>query len=160
MPDDSKDMAAKKKRSRKTTKTPTTLSVCNDCGAKCCHDLVMPIYKPRTPGDVDELKWELQYDTVRVFIRKHRWYRLIAGRCMYLDGDDRCTIYARRPRRCREMKPPECENFGDFFDVMIATPAELDAYLTGAKRRRPPRRARGGENDDKTRAIRAGACNG
>jgi len=135
MPDELEDMGTKKKQPRKRTRIPTALSACENCGAKCCHDLVMPIHKPRTDQDIDELKWELQYDTVRVFIRSHRWYRIIAARCMYLDADDRCTIYDRRPRRCREMKPPECENFGDFFDVMIATPAELDAYLAAGKRR-------------------------
>ena len=60
---------------------PTTLGECQDCPALCCHDLVVPIDKPRTADDIEELKWELQYDTIRVFVRSHRWYRLIAGRC-------------------------------------------------------------------------------
>jgi len=120
----------------KGSKLPaTTLSACNDCGAKCCHDLVMPIDKPKTPDDVSELKWELQYHTVDVFVRSHRWYRLVKGRCIYLDEDDRCTIYDRRPKRCREMKPPNCEHFGEFYDTMITTPEELDAYLEKRSRR-------------------------
>ena len=121
----------------------TTLPACQDCGAKCCHDLVMPIEKPKTDDDISELKWELQYDTVRVFIRSHRWYRLIQGRCIYLDANNRCTIYERRPRRCREMKPPDCEHFGEFWDVMITTPEELDEYFRlERERRRQQRRKR------------------
>ena len=113
----------------------TTLSECRDCPALCCHDLVVPIDKPRTEDDIEELKWELQYDTIRVFIRSHRWYRMIAGRCMYLDSSNRCTIYERRPKRCREMKPPHCERFGEFYETIITTPKELDEHLARTRRR-------------------------
>jgi len=114
----------------------TTLAVCHDCGAKCCHDLVQPIDMPQTPDEVEELKWDLRYDTIRAFIRSHRWYRIVSGRCQYLDDNDRCTIYARRPRRCREMKPIDCEQTGRFWDTMIATPEELDAYMAERERAR------------------------
>ncbi len=89
----------------------------------------MHITKPRTRDDIDELKWELQYDTVRVFIRNYRWHRIIQGRCMYLDEHNFCTIYDRRPKRCREHNPPDCEHYGEFYDVMISTPEELDEHL-------------------------------
>lgn len=95
----------------------------------------MPIDKPKTADDVEELKWELQYDTISVFIRSHRWYRMIKGRCMYLDRNNRCKIYDRRPQRCRQMKPPECEHFGEFYQVLLTTPEQLDAYLAERKRR-------------------------
>ena len=115
--------------------TPTTLSECEDCPALCCHDLVEPMDKPKTADDIFELKWELQYDTINVFVRSHRWYRIIAGRCMYLDRSNRCRIYERRPKRCRDMKPPECERFGEFYDVMITSPEELDEHLAKTRRR-------------------------
>lgn len=124
--------SAPKRRSRRTK---CTLDVCDDCPALCCHDLVMPIEKPKTEEDVSELKWELQYDTIRVFIRSHRWYRIIKGRCMYLDESNLCRIYATRPKRCREHNPPQCERFGDFYEAMISTPQELEAYLARRKRR-------------------------
>lgn len=116
-------------RKRKTGPRQRMLDACNGCPAKCCHDLVMHITKPRTRDDIDELKWELQYDTVRVFIVNYRWHRIIAGRCMYLDEDNFCTIYDRRPKRCREHNPPDCEHYGEFYDVMISTPEELDEHL-------------------------------
>ena len=113
-----------------------TLPECEGCPALCCHDLVMPIEKPKTRDDIDELKWKLQYDTVRVFIRNYRWYLLIKGRCIYLDKDNFCTIYDRRPKRCREHKPPDCERYGPFYDVMISTPEELEEYLNGHRKRK------------------------
>jgi Fe-S-cluster containining protein len=134
-----KKTSLRKKARRRTAAerkaVPTTLNECRDCPALCCHDLVEPIDKPKTAEEVSELKWELQYDTIRVFIRSHRWYRIIAGRCTYLDRGNRCTIYERRPKRCREMKPPACERFGEFYEAMITTPEELDEHLAKSRRR-------------------------
>ena len=124
------------KRQRGASAAPTTLGECAKCPALCCHDFVQPIDKPKTDDDIFELKWELQYDTIRVFIRSRRWYRIVAGRCLYLDDDDRCTIYERRPKRCRQLGPPECEARGDFFEVMISTPEELNEHLARSKSRR------------------------
>lgn len=126
--------AARKRSQGKPS--PTTLDACRTCGAKCCHDLVMPIDRPKTPGDVDELKWELQYDAIAVFIRSHRWYRFIRTRCLYLDRLDRCTRYQTRPKRCRTHQPTNCEKFGEFYDAMINTPEELDDFLASRKRTR------------------------
>ena len=132
-----KKTSSKRRKGPDSSDTPaTTLDACRRCGAKCCHDLVMPINKPRNEGDLADLRWELQYDTVRVYIRSHRWYRIIQGRCMYLTPDNLCRIYERRPRRCREHNPPECEFYGKFYQVMISTPEELDAHLAKEKARR------------------------
>jgi Fe-S-cluster containining protein len=120
---------AARARKGKGKPPPTDLAECNDCPALCCHDLVMPIEKPKTDKDVFELKWELQYDTICVFVRSYRWYRLIKGRCQYLDDHNRCTIYEQRPRRCRQHNPPDCEYYGEFYDHMITTPEELDEHL-------------------------------
>jgi len=79
------------------------------------------------------MKWYLQYDTVSVAIRHHRWYLVVAGKCIYLDDHNLCTIYDRRPERCRRHRPPDCERFGAWYDTLITTPEELDAYLAGMR---------------------------
>lgn len=122
-------------RGRKKKKARCALKVCRNCPALCCHGLVMPINKPRAADDIFELKWKLQYETVRVYVRSHRWYLLIEGRCTCLTRDNLCRIYAKRPRRCREHNPPECERYGKFYDALITTPEELEAYLARRKRR-------------------------
>jgi len=72
-----------------------------------------------------------------VFIRHRRWHLLVRGsRCRYLDDNNMCTRYDSRPEVCRDHNPPECEKFGEFWDVMIETPEELDRYLNKAKRRK------------------------
>ncbi len=90
----------------------------------------MMITKPKTETDVQELRWEVRFDTVSIFIRKHKWYLHVKGRCMYLTADNLCSIYDKRPRRCRQHNPPDCERCGPWYDVLITTPEELDEYLS------------------------------
>lgn len=117
--------------------------LCSGCPAICCTNLSMPIDKPRTKSDREDLKWHLHYDTVRVYIRNRRWYLLVEGRCMYLDENNMCTIYSRRPEKCRKHNPPNCEYYSTYFDVMLATPEELDEYFRNEKKKRA------GDNPDK-----------
>ena len=114
-------MARKKKISK---------DYCRDtCRSLCCRDLAISITRPRRRDEIDDLKWQLHFDTVRVFIRNHRWYLLVSGRCMYLNTRNRCTIYDRRPEVCRKHNPPDCEAFGEYYDVMFTVPEALEAYL-------------------------------
>jgi Fe-S-cluster containining protein len=106
----------------------------------------MGIAAPRTRDEIDDLLWQIQFVTVRIYIRNRRWYMLIKGDCMYLDKDNRCTIYETRPDKCRNHRPPECEKYGDFWDIMFSTPQELEEYLKKRKRaarRRAKARAKG-----------------
>ena len=120
----------------------TTDSTCAKCPSLCCTNLSVWIGSPRTKAEIEDLKWQLQFDTVRIYIRNRRWYQLVEGRCMYLGDDYQCKIYERRPDKCRAHNPPNCEFFGKFYDVMISTPEELEAYLakTRRRKRRPGRK--------------------
>lgn len=114
--------------------------LCADCPALCCHGLVIPIDKPRTKADVEELKWHVQYDTVSAFIRSSRWNLMVDGRCQYLDEQNLCTRYEDRPDRCRRHNPPDCERYGPYFDLMLKTPEDVERYF--ARERARKRRAR------------------
>jgi len=109
---------------------------CMDCGAVCCTNLAMAIGKPANKAEVKDLKWQLRFDTVKVYIRSHHWYQWVKGRCMYLSDKDLCTIYNERPRICRQHNPPECEKFGKFYDVMLSSPEDLDKYLEKNKKKK------------------------
>ena len=106
---------------------------CASCEALCCRNLSMMIGKPETPSEVEDLRWQLHFDTVKVYIRNRRWYQLVEGNCSYLDDNNRCTIYADRPNKCRRYNPPECELYGEFHDTMLSTPEDLDLYLKGKR---------------------------
>jgi len=109
---------------------------CRNCGALCCKDLSMAIGKPANKKEIEELKWQLQFDAIKVYIRKRRWYQLVESKCMYLSRDNRCTIYDKRPDKCREHNPPDCEYFGKFYDVIFTSPDELNRYFKREKRKR------------------------
>jgi Fe-S-cluster containining protein len=125
-------MAVRRRRRKKSAKEKLDKNdkdVCIKCPSICCHDLTYTISRPRTRADIEELKWDLQYDTVKVFIRNRRWYELIKGRCMYLTESNLCSRYEDRPDKCRNHMPPACEQFGEYYDVLISTPEELEDYL-------------------------------
>jgi Fe-S-cluster containining protein len=107
---------------------------CEGCPAICCHNLAMHIGKPENKFEMEELRWQLQFDTVKVYIKSRRWYQIVEGKCMYLDKDNRCSIYDHRMDKCREHNPPHCERYGKFYDIMINTPDELNEYITKKKR--------------------------
>ncbi|MHA1573967.1 MAG: YkgJ family cysteine cluster protein [Alphaproteobacteria bacterium] len=123
----------KKKPARNNTRTNKN---CRGCPALCCHDLVMRILRPRNRKEVEELKWQVQYDTVRIFITNKRWHLLIDGKCMHLTDENLCSIYDDRPDKCRRHNPPNCERYGEYWDVMINTPEELEEYLADEKKKR------------------------
>jgi Fe-S-cluster containining protein len=126
--------------SRRKDRSERTNSLCADCPAKCCHKLLIPFNKPKDDGEIDYYRWHVQYDTVSIAIRSHRWYVVVDGRCMYLDDDNLCTIYDDRPDTCRDHNPPDCEHYGDWYDELIETPEELDAWFEKERKRRARRR--------------------
>ena len=101
---------------------------CENCGAMCCRHLIMTISKPESKKDLESLKWQLHFDTVKIFIQDGQWHLMVDGKCRYLGKDERCSQYAGRPKICRRHNPPRCEFFGMIYDVIFNTPYELEKY--------------------------------
>lgn len=120
-----------------------SLPLCLKCEGRCCRDLAMPATRPRTRYEIDLMKWYLHFETVNIFIRNHRWFILIDGsKCMHLDDEGLCSDYEERMTVCREHNPPECEMFGEFYDVLMTEPGDLDTYLNKNKKKKRAKRAR------------------
>ena len=100
---------------------------CRKCPAICCHNLALAIGRPVNRTELEDLKWQLHFSTVKVYIHGHHWYQWIKGTCRYLKNN-RCTIYEDRPERCRKHNPPNCEYHDKYYDVMFSTPEELEEY--------------------------------
>ncbi|MDD4202629.1 MAG: YkgJ family cysteine cluster protein [Candidatus Omnitrophica bacterium] len=107
---------------------------CVGCPAICCYNLAMHIGKPVTKQEIEDLKWQLQFDTVKVYIRHNKWHQLVEGKCMYLDTKNRCSIYDKRMDKCKTHNPPHCERYGKFYDIMFNFPEDLDKYLLKRKK--------------------------
>jgi Fe-S-cluster containining protein len=101
---------------------------CEKCGSLCCRNLAMIIGRPKSKKELQDLKWQLHFDTVRVYISGKKWYLMVDGKCRYLGLNNRCKCYDVRPAVCRKHNPPHCEYYGRFYDVMLQTPEELEAY--------------------------------
>jgi len=131
-------MSVQKKLSHINARKPgkkASLPECRDCPALCCHDLSVEILKPSNRKEIEDLMWHLNYDTVGVYILNRRWHLIIKGRCQYLDGNNLCVIYKNRFSTCRKHRPPDCEKFSDWYDVIFRTPFELEEYLRKEKLR-------------------------
>ncbi len=128
----------KKNLTRK--KTHTKPNPCLKCPALCCHDLATPFDRPRDQEDIDDVMWQLHYDSVSIAIRNQRWYQVVKGRCIYLDKKNMCTIYERRSEKCRQHNPPDCEKYYPWYDLIFHTPEELGEHLAREKEKRNKRR--------------------
>lgn len=112
----------------------TSKKECMDCGGFCCENLAMTIGRPENKEEVEDLMWQLHFDTVKVYIHRRRWYLWVKGKCIYLSSKGRCKIYDRKPEKCKKHNPPDCEHFGNFWDILISTPDELKQYLKSKKK--------------------------
>jgi len=103
---------------------------CSSCSAICCRYIALPIDKPQTAGDFDDIRWYLAHEKVSVFVDDGDWYISFTSRCRYLTKDLRCRIYADRPRICRNYKTKDCEFIGegDAYDMIFNKPEDIEQY--------------------------------
>ena len=106
-------------------------NICQKCDAKCCRYVALEIDKPGDPDSFENIRWYLSHKGVQVFVEEGKWYVQIDTPCRYLDTDNRCSVYAKRPKICRTHRKDNCEATGlDFaYEVHLKSDADLDAWL-------------------------------
>lgn len=75
---------------------------CHMCPAICCHYYAMQIDTPEDKEDFENIKWYVAHQGTTAYVEEGEWYLEIKSRCKYLGGDNRCTVYDRRPQMCRD----------------------------------------------------------
>jgi Fe-S-cluster containining protein len=123
----------------------TSDNPCRKCDALCCRYVALPIDKPKTPGDFNDIRWYLLHENVEVFVEEGDWYVEFKARCKALGPDRLCKVYETRPRICRQYKTGSCEYYGENADddePRFKTVAQIEAYARKflAERRRRQRR--------------------
>lgn len=117
--------------------------LCERCAALCCRYFALPIDNPKSARQYDDIRWYLCHENVVVFIEERQWYLGIMSRCKHLQPDNRCGIYEKRPKVCREYTTDNCDYHGGEYNfAQLFTSAEqLEAYAK-EKLRRQRQRAR------------------
>ncbi|MFB3893462.1 MAG: YkgJ family cysteine cluster protein [Phycisphaerae bacterium] len=106
------------------------------CQARCCRYFGVPLGRPETYEDFDEVRWYLLHRGVSVYIdAEGDWGMRVENRCRMLRKTPRgwrCVAYGRRPLVCRRFAPATCEFTRGFHEVEehFASAAELEAYAS------------------------------
>lgn len=129
--------------------------LCEHCTAACCRYIALPIEKPETRADFDDIRWYLLHEHVSVFVEDGDWYIAFNTPCRHLQPDNRCGIYETRPRVCRAYSTDNCDyHSGDYgWEEHFGAPEHLDEYLV---RNPPPQRASTRRKSPPSRPSRSG----
>lgn len=111
---------------------------CEHCAAACCRYLALPMDKPASARDYNDLRWYLMHEGVTVFVEEGEWFVQFQTRCRNLGADNRCTIYETRPGICREYEHGVCDYTGGSYDYdqLFTHPKQIDEHYferTGKK---------------------------
>jgi len=109
---------------------PAGESLCSHCTAKCCRYFALPLDTPATEEEFEYIRWFLLHDRAAVFTEDGSWYLLVHTTCKHLQSDNRCGIYATRPRVCREYTTRDCEYEDDWvYDHYFETSEQVEEYM-------------------------------
>ncbi len=123
--------------------------LCEHCTGLCCRYIALPIDKPESKKDFDDVRWYLLHGGVTIFVEDGEWYINIETTCRHLQPDNRCGIYETRPRVCRDYSTDNCEyHAGDYgYERHLLTPEDLAEYereVRGGDRKAGRKGDRGG----------------
>ena len=106
--------------------------LCNECTGLCCRYFALPIETPETKEDYDDLRWYLCHKDITVFLEDGDWYINIKNKCKYLsDKDNRCQIYNKRPRICRQYTTRNCDLVeGEYdYELHFTNDRQMEEYI-------------------------------
>lgn len=112
--------------------------LCEHCAAACCRYLALPLDKPTSARDYDDMRWYLMHEGITVFLEEGDWFVQFATKCKNLGADNRCSIYETRPDICRDYKAGSCDYSGGAYgyDQLFTHPQQVEQYYekrTGKK---------------------------
>ncbi len=116
-------------------------NLCDYCSAKCCRYFALSIEKPTNREAFDYLRWYLMHERAAVFVEDGAWYLLVHTPCKNLQADNRCSIYEKRPRICRQYSTTKCEYEDSWvYEQYFETPEQIEEYAEAVL---PPPKGRG-----------------
>ncbi|MBU0718710.1 MAG: YkgJ family cysteine cluster protein [Planctomycetes bacterium] len=132
--------------------------LCEHCAAACCRYLAIPLDKPTTGRDYDDIRWYLMHEGVTVFVEDGDWYIQYETTCKALAADNRCGIYETRPAICRAYEFGECDyspgSYG--YDHLFTHAKQIEEFYqqrTGRELGAPQERSRPGRSKPRTKTT-------
>ena len=107
-------------------------SQCERCTGLCCRYFAIPIDTPEDKGDYDDIRWFLCHKDITVFVEDGDWYINIKNKCKHLsEKDNRCRIYNKRPRICREYRHADCDFVqGEYdYELHFTNDKQMEEYI-------------------------------
>jgi len=83
--------------------------LCDKCTGLCCRYFALPIETPEDKEDYDDIRWYLCHKGITVFVEDGDWYINIKNKCRHLTKDNKCAIYSKRPKICRDYSHKDCD---------------------------------------------------
>jgi len=103
---------------------------CEHCTAACCRYVAIPLEKPKTAKDYDDMRWDLMHEGVTGFQEEGDWYIQFQTRCKNLGLNCMCQVYDTRPMICREYEAGECDyTGGDYgYEHLFTHPMHVEKF--------------------------------
>jgi len=106
--------------------------LCINCDGKCCKYVATQIDKPETKSDFENIKWYVCHKNVNVFVDSEGdWYIEFLTTCEFLEENNKCKIYEKRPKICRKYSTDEClfhnDNYEEKYTFM--TIEDVEKYV-------------------------------
>jgi len=111
---------------------------CDECDGECCKSIAIEIDEPETKEDWDEIRWFLCHKNVLVYKDNDGdWLVEYLTDCKYLDENNKCKIYEKRPKTCREHDPESCQanGEGEIGNPVFKSVEDLEKYLKEQKKK-------------------------
>ena len=77
--------------------------LCEHCTAACCRYVALPLDKPRSLRDYDDIRWYLMHEGFSVFVEEGDWYVQVHARCKNRSSD---PLPANRSATCSAGRRP------------------------------------------------------
>lgn len=105
--------------------------LCSGCSAKCCKYVAIEIDCPEELEDFEDIKWYVAHENINVYVDEDdEWHVEFITRCKYLDEDNLCKIYSKRPSICKQYCQDECPHHNEYSEKFVFTDIEdVENYI-------------------------------
>ncbi|HLC87019.1 MAG TPA: YkgJ family cysteine cluster protein [Candidatus Nanoarchaeia archaeon] len=107
------------------------VKTCEGCNSKCCRYVAVEIDIPEDLEDFENIRWYVSHKNINVFVDEDgKWYVEFLTECEFLNEDNLCKIYSKRPKICMEYDHDECTFNNEYSEALTFTSLEdIDSYL-------------------------------